>query len=55
MNIKQTLLASAVGAIAFMASTATADTLRMGVEGAYAPKSTQFDRQKVEKFIQSHA
>ena len=39
MNIKQTLLASAVGAFAFMASTATADTLRMGVEGAYPPFS----------------
>ncbi|MGP6087891.1 ABC transporter substrate-binding protein [Antarctobacter jejuensis] len=39
MKIKNTLLASAVGAIVLMAGMATADTLRIGVEGAYPPFS----------------
>lgn len=39
MTIKKTLLASAVGAIMLMAGMATAEPLRIGVEGAYPPFS----------------
>ncbi len=39
MTIKNTLLAAAAGAMTLMASTAMADALRVGVEGAYAPFS----------------
>ena len=39
MTLKNTLLATAVGAVALVAGMATADTLRIGVEGAYPPFS----------------
>lgn len=39
MTIKKTCLASAVGAIVLMAGMATAEPLRIGVEGAYPPFS----------------
>ncbi|WP_323769047.1 transporter substrate-binding domain-containing protein [Antarctobacter sp.] len=39
MTIKKTLLASAVGATLLMAGMATAEPLRIGVEGAYPPFS----------------
>ncbi|PXW68034.1 amino acid ABC transporter substrate-binding protein (PAAT family) [Loktanella sp. PT4BL] len=39
MTFKNKLLASAVGAIALMAGMATAEPLRIGVEGAYPPFS----------------
>ncbi|MDO6458728.1 transporter substrate-binding domain-containing protein [Celeribacter halophilus] len=39
MTIKKTLLASTVGAIVLMAGMATAEPLRIGVEGAYPPFS----------------
>ncbi|MBT8154768.1 transporter substrate-binding domain-containing protein [Epibacterium ulvae] len=39
MTLKQTLLASAVGTLTLMAGMASADTLRIGVEGAYPPFS----------------
>lgn len=39
MKLKTTLLATIVGAASLLGSTAIADTLRIGVEGAYAPFS----------------
>lgn len=39
MKLKTTILASVIGAVTMMGSTAIAETLRIGVEGAYAPFS----------------
>jgi len=39
MNFKQTILASVVGVMALASGGATAETLRVGVEGAYPPFS----------------
>ncbi|MES0827998.1 transporter substrate-binding domain-containing protein [Ruegeria sp. SCP11] len=39
MNLRKTIMATIVGAAALMSGTAIAETLRIGVEGAYAPFS----------------